>query len=148
MIRTIHPWALEDLVPIAEAFQAEAGLGSEFDAAHFMAGLHGFSATGRLFAVGSYEGEMLTGALVGILAPQLMCPVMLAQELFWYVLPEHRKSSHALRMVQAFEAWAHDRGAFACVMATFHRSDPGERLPAVFARRGYDAIETHHFKPL
>ncbi|SKA85042.1 hypothetical protein SAMN02745166_01090 [Prosthecobacter debontii] len=148
MIRRLHPWELSDVIPIAREFHGVAQLGGEFDEANFMAHLNRFRMDGRLYAVGSYIEDRLVGALVGILAPHFMCRIFLAQELFWYVMPEHRAGSESLRMVKDFEAWARERKAFACIMATFHNADPDQRLPAVFERLGFPAIETHHFKPL
>lgn len=84
----------------------------------------------------------------GVLAAQAgllpIAPVKAATELIWWIEPAHRGRS-ALAMLDAYEAWARERG---CVFANMVGlgSDP---LPArLYERRGYIAAERHFMKPL
>lgn len=150
MIRRLQPWELDAALPIARAFHAESGLGSDFDASHFMAGLENWSASGSLYLCASSPDGRLSnvhGCLCGILAPHFMTGEVLANELFWFILPEHRGGKDAIRMLDDFEAWAREHGATHLIMASFARGTP-ETVNRLYQRRGFDPIETHHLKPL
>ena len=84
----------------------------------------------------------------GVLAAQAgflpTAPIKAASELIWWIEPAHRGKA-AIQMLDAYEAWARDRG---CVLASMVGlgSDP---LPGkLYERRGYTAAERHFMKPL
>lgn len=84
----------------------------------------------------------------GVLAAQAgllpIAPVKAATELIWWIEPSARGRA-AIQMLDAYEAWARERG---CVFANMVGlgSDP---LPArLYERHGYIAAERHFLKPL
>ncbi|MBZ9653553.1 GNAT family N-acetyltransferase [Phyllobacterium lublinensis] len=88
------------------------------------------------------------GGVQGLLAAQAgplpLAPVKAATELIWWIEP-HARGRAALAMLDAYEAWARDRG---CVFANMVGlgSDP---LPArLYESRGYIAAERHYSKTL
>lgn len=60
---------------------------------------------------GLWKGEELIGLLGGMVYPDLNTGEEIATELFWYVLPEHRGGSGAVRLVKRFKEWAKNHGA-------------------------------------
>lgn len=65
---------------------------------------------------------------------------LLAQELFWWVAPEHRKSGAAIELLRALEAAARKAGAKALLMLCIDRLD-GERVSEIYKRHGYRPAE-------
>ena len=88
------------------------------------------------------------GGVHGVLAAQAgslpIAPVKAATELIWWIEPTHRGRS-AIAMLEAYEAWARERGCMFANMVGLG-SDP---LPArLYERRGYIAAERHFMKTL
>lgn len=148
MIRRLHAWEIEDVTTIAEAFYAEANMGGAFNKVHFEESLQRASAIGALYLGGRFSGDVLVGVLAGSAHPNLMSGELVAQELFWYVLPEHRGGMDGIRMLRDFETWAADAGAKHIFMAHFHSQQTGESVAALYERLGYKPVETHHLKSL
>lgn len=67
-------------------------------------------------------------------------------ELFWWVAPEHRGGSAAIRLMDAMERWADDEHcvAFAMVDITHINS----AAPRIYERRGYELCERTWIKRL
>lgn len=90
------------------------------------------------------------GGLIGMLAmlvyPYYFNPaVRMAQELFWWVEPAHRRSGVAGRLLAHAEAWARSRGARAVQMIALDESD-GASVAAMYKRRGYAPVERSFLK--
>lgn len=139
-IRRLGPWEEEDLLPLAQQFHAEAAIGAEFHRAACLANWR--SLPNRVAFALFKEGE-LVGVLAGFIAPQFMTGVMLAQEMFWYVKPEHRGGTAGVRMFQEFEKWATEQRAYGIVMASLADNPPVAEL---YKKRGYRHIESHYLK--
>ena len=73
---------------------------------------------GRIFVAES--GGVVVGMLMAVIypvwfAPQSKC----AMELVWWVEPEHRGSTIAIRLVKEFEEWGRMQGATMATMGDF-----------------------------
>lgn len=66
-----------------------------------------------------------------------------ARETCWYIRPEAR-GRHALRMLDAYEAWAREQGCSRIHMVSLDDND----VSAIYARRGYAPVEKHFLKAL
>lgn len=148
MIRRLQPWEIEDVAPIAKAFCESSGLGHPFDEDVLLDILHRYSAQGRLYAGAVIKADKVVGALVGILSPHFMSRDVVAQELFWYVLPEHRSGSDGIRLLKDFKMWAKAQKASLFVMATFHQEGANETLSKLYESQGLKPIETHYLEEL
>jgi GNAT superfamily N-acetyltransferase len=73
---------------------------------------------------------------------------VVAQELFWYVLPEHRSGSDGIRLLKDFKMWAKAQKASLFVMATFHQEGANETLSKLYESQGLKPIETHYLEEL
>ena len=56
-------------------------------------------------------GGEVVGMLMGVAAAHFHAPELGASLLSWYVLPEHRGSLAAVKLLHGFRRWARDRGA-------------------------------------
>jgi GNAT superfamily N-acetyltransferase len=100
--------------------------------------------TGAVFILTDDSNNMI-GGLGCIKGPDLHFPRTLAIETFWYVEPGSR--GQGLRLVKAFEAWAHEHGCDGC--AIVHLADSLEnRLPKLYKKLGYKLVEQHFLKEL
>ncbi len=88
------------------------------------------------------------GAAVGMLAAYAAChmlaPVKIANEIVWWVEPQHRGRS-AVAMLQAYERWARQRGCALIHMVGLGADPVTAKL---YERQGYLAAERHFMKPL
>lgn len=66
-----------------------------------------------------------------------------AKETVWYIAPTARGRS-ALRMLDAYEAWAREQGCVTIGMASLATND----VSGLYERRGYAPVETHFLKAL
>ncbi|MCW8283948.1 GCN5 family acetyltransferase [Agrobacterium sp. InxBP2] len=67
----------------------------------------------------------------------------IAKETVWFVTPKGRGRG-AIRMLDAYEAWARSVGCVSAGMASLSTND----VSSLYERRGYSAVETHFMKPL
>jgi hypothetical protein len=140
MTRIINPWELEDVIPLAQAFHAEAKIGSTFSPERF---LRTISQPGVVVFGMHVLGE-LVGCFVGSLAEQYLTTAIVAQEMMWYVKPEHRGNGQVFFMFDGFEQWAAKHNVEAIIMVNLTDGNP--RVRKLYASRGYREIESHHIK--
>jgi hypothetical protein len=90
----------------------------------------------------------ITGLICAVLSPAWYAPShTIATELAWWVAPEHRKGTTAIRLIQAFEQWAKDSGASMISMTNLQISDGGA-VEKMLSRMGYTMTEQAHTKGL
>lgn len=56
-------------------------------------------------------GGEITGLMLGVAVPHWCSDDLVVSELALYMVPKHRGSTSALRLIRRFMAWAEDRGA-------------------------------------
>lgn len=78
------------------------------------------------------------GILLAFISPSVLGPFRQAQEIAWYVDPDHR--GNGLELLDAYEAWAIESGAKLISVASLGKFPDAERI---YARRGYSRLETH-----
>lgn len=66
-----------------------------------------------------------------------------AKESVWYIAPEARGRA-AIKMLDAYEAWAREQGCATIGMASLATND----VSRIYERRGYAPAETHFVKAL
>ncbi len=97
------------------------------------------------FIIGLFKESKLCGCLGAAVTKCLNSGQLVANEQFWFVLPEAR--GDGLRMVPAYEDEAVRRGAKRVSMALIKDLQP-EALGAYYERRGYRAFEIAYSKEL
>lgn len=147
MIRTVRQWEAPQVELLAREFHDLADCGTTFSSRRFWETIRSMELREALFLHGMFVGDVLVGMLIGTVAPQMMTETTVAQEIMWYVKPEHRKGTGSVRLLLEFEAWAKKHGADGIIMASFAAT--GERkLGEFYSRRGYKPLETHVLKRL
>jgi GNAT superfamily N-acetyltransferase len=68
-------------------------------------------------------------------------------ELFWWIDPEYRHGSLAMRMFRALEEWAAQSGAHSFTVGALHAQSP-EKLSRFYDRNGYSPLESTYTKVL
>jgi len=95
----------------------------------------------RLCLVLDVDG-MAQGVLMAVASEHPFGPVWLARESVWWIDPAHRGTA-ALRMLDAYEAWAAQCGC-ACAGMAGMGDDP--QVATLYRRRGYRTAEIHFLK--
>lgn len=85
---------------------------------------------------GRARGLLLAAAFVSPFAP-----VLLAQELAWWIAPDHRGRA-ARQMLQAYEDWARETGCAAIAVASLG----GQALARFYQIAGFEPAETYYTK--
>ena len=91
-------------------------------------------AQGGLF-VAEIDG-VLVGMMAGCITEHFFGYDLMACDLVCYVLPEHRGSTTAVRLIKKFEAWAFDHGAKVISLGVSTEVN-SERTLALYERLGY-----------
>lgn len=94
------------------------------------------------------EAGVAIGMLVAVIAPVWYAPSCnVATELAWWVEPEYRNRTTAIRLIQAFEDWARAEHAVMATMSNLEIDD-GNRVASMLKRMGYRVTEQSHTKGL
>jgi len=91
------------------------------------------------------DGEII-GAIAGMAVPEPYSGDLVVSEFFWFVRPGHRGSA-GLRLYEALEYWARQKGAKTMRMVHLMDSMP-EKLARIYKRLGYEQVETLYSKDL
>lgn len=103
-----------------------------------------FIAHAKVF-VADIDGTV-SGILVAVLSPAWYAPShTIATELAWWVAPEDRNGTAAIRLIQAFERWAKDMGASMVSMSNLEAGN-GKVVASMLCRMGYQVLEQTHAK--
>ncbi len=121
---------------------------AEYDAGSFerTVGLLMSEHVAGVLLIANYDGAVVGMAGCALFPFFFNVNVTLAQELFWYVQPEHRKGAGAA-LLDGLEIEAGRRGAVAMISAAIAglRDDA---IARVYVRRGYEPAENTFIKRL
>lgn len=92
----------------------------------------------------TYEDEVV-GALVAVLSDIPINDLIFAQELMFWIEPEHRKGKTALKLVDEYTEWATKAG---CNFIRLSELDNvlGGKAGLLFKRKGFEPLETAYVK--
>lgn len=129
------------ITALARRFHLASGVPFDFDAAHASMSVAAYISTPRHLCL----VNEVDGALRGVLAAQAsispLAPILIAQELVFWIDPEWRGDA-ARKMIAAYEKWAVSEG---CVFAGL--SGLNDPLVARFFRgAGFDQAENKFLK--
>jgi GNAT superfamily N-acetyltransferase len=151
MTYEIHSLSIHELhlcAPFGEAFHREMKLPGEFIGQKFVDSWISILSTIPSTILLLRHHHEVIGGLGGAITPDLNDGRLCAQELFWFVDPQHRGGSGSVRLVQAFEEWAVSKGAVEMRMVRLLTGGDTERLDGFYTKRGYGKLEMHYWKPL
>ena len=87
----------------------------------------------------AYSGDKLVGFLVATLDHLVFSATPIANMSLFYVLPEHRGSSAAVKLLSGYRAWAKHRGA-ACIFANVISGIMPERTDRFLRHMGFKCV--------
>ena len=149
MIRHALPTDIPAIVDLCERFASEHPLSTilPFDKAYVYGGIETLIDNPTTFiAVATTTSSHVVGCIIGISIPFLYNPTQtMVSELVWYIHPDHRRGSDALRLLTALEEWAISRDALAIIMVSY---ETGSDVSSLYTRRGYVCTEHQWLKPL
>ena len=147
-MRPALPDDMPALIDMGREFFSEAGheaRGLQFDEESFAATLATLGNAGLLLSVERFGNVIGMGA-VDIAPAYWNRSVKLAQEVFWYLRPEHRVGRGG-RLLRALERLAADKGAI-IFAAVAEEGDRAKALGRVYRSTGYALAETVYRKVL
>jgi len=144
VIRQARVADLERLLPLGEMFYTEAGLPGKFNP-------ESFSGTWAMFINNNIgviflleEDGLVIAAIGGVRFPESASGRVQAQEMFWFVHPDFRRSGAGEILIVEFERWARDVACQATILALLKSSPAG--VEELYLRRGYQPLETWYIK--
>jgi GNAT superfamily N-acetyltransferase len=113
MIREADHTDIERLVLLGSFMHRESPRfsGLTFDAGRLATTLGNVIDSPQGFAWVAESRGLVVGGLMGLLTPHWFSPDLTACDLALFMLPEHRGTMAPTRLLNAYVAWAHDRGA-------------------------------------
>lgn len=147
-ITKIHEGTLPDVRRIGEEFTASVNYpgGFVYEAFADAWKLALKFGIGEIFCARNDQGDVI-GLLGGHFAKDPFNGALIAAEQFWFVLPEARGTSAAMRLLDAFEVEAKSRGVKKILMVRLEGAF-AEILDKVYVRRGYVAVERTYAKEI
>lgn len=135
-VRTADAGDVAGVVALARAMHAESPVYRvrPFDPHKTAATFLGALPAGGAFVAES--GGRIVGLMVGYLAEDFFGSAVIAGEYALYVLPEARGGTSAVRLLEAFEAWARRAGAVGGFLGVTAGIDD-ERVAALYMKLGY-----------
>lgn len=143
-IRPTRTWEYHWIIDLARQFHAEANLGGNFDPEGLLEFLKGLHEQRKLVQFIAVKGDEVLGCIVGVKSKQMMTDVVLLEELFWYVRPEHRGSRAGLLLIKRFAEGPEALSAGGVVMARL--SAGHDQLHRYYTRNNFKEIETHYLR--
>jgi GNAT superfamily N-acetyltransferase len=107
-----------------------------YDDGHALAVVHSLIGAERGAVFVLERDGAAVGMLLGIAAPHLFSPQLLASDLALFILPTHRKGRAAVALIRAFEDWARRIGAVEVALGVSTGVHP-EATVRLFERLGY-----------
>lgn len=134
------------LEPLAGEFYASSKFLTGFNIEVFRSNWRNFIAGGKgVILLLEDSKHLIIGALGGLAYNDPCSGALLATELFWFVSPAAR--GHGVKLLRAFEEWAHGLGCESVQMVHLMDSMP-QKLGRFYARAGYEAMEIRYTKAL
>ena len=130
------------LLEAVEAFMEYYPATINFDAEHISTLLTELIASQVVLV--AYSGEVFLGTIIGVVAPHPYDPTSkIGTELCWWIVPEHRNTTAAIKLLKKFEQVMIQEGATQIAMTTTIHTPT---LPRVFKKLGYSEAETSFIK--
>lgn len=140
-IRHVRPWEEDLIMPLCQQFHIDTGIRSTFSTDSVKSLLKNH----KHAIIGAFDdGGNLVGILLGLLANQFLTTSVVAQEIVWYVHPDHRGATPHAVMLSLFEEWALANGADMIAVASL--TGGPSSVPRFYAACGYSEIEKHYLK--
>lgn len=134
-------------VPFAQRFHAEMKLPGKLLETVWLKNWTTFLSSYNAEIHALYKGEELIGGLGGMIVPDLLDGRMCAHEMFWFMHPDHRTGTGAIRLLKHFERWGAIQGAVEVRMVHLV-GNHDEQLKRIYEKLGYSCLEMCYRKSL
>ena len=98
-----------------------------------------------VFLVAEDGERRVVGALIGVIEQQIFSDAWTASVMHYDVLPEARMGGYAVRLLKAFETWAHNRDAIEISLGV-NSGEALEKLSEFVLRMGYRKVGENYVK--
>ena len=145
--RVIKAEEIEKLIPLAEEFHENEVLASwcSFDPEVWVKAWTALLKQGAAFVLISEDDDGITGAMGGLVYPDVNDGVLVCQESFWFVPRDKRGGGPAL--LREYEELAADIGVKRSIMN--HLADSrAKHIARFYERAGYQPLESSYYKEL
>ena len=141
---------VEQLRPLVESWKLQVGAtdGVLLDVEHLIVSLQSWlkAVPSTLLVLKSDQGRAL-GFMGLCVFESPLGPQLIAQEHFWYVLPEHRSMAVSGMFLDAAMAWARDQGAVQFSLTASRMANMEmERVCRMYERWGFTHYESSFIK--
>lgn len=93
--------------------------------------------------------DQLIGVIGGLVFPWYFNKSeLVGQELFWYMHPEHRKGTTGIKLLQALEKKAKEKGCRSFIMASEYTMNNHDYMETMYHRMGYSNHESYYIRKL
>lgn len=110
---------------------------------HFMKNL--LESENATFFVAEVGSEIVGIAAMGLSLNPFSEVCVVAHELFWYVRPEFRGTTVALKLMNALESYAKDNDAD-CIIFVSIECEDSDKAQHIYERKGYKKLETNYIR--
>jgi hypothetical protein len=126
---------------IGRLFYAEGTIPGEFNPEVFNSNWKNLIDNNVGTILGAWKNNRLIGVLGGVLAPDVNDGQLVANEMFWFMLPDSRGGG--IRLLKSYMKLMKSRGAKRITMV--HLADGmGNRVKKLYTRLGLEPVETHY----
>ncbi len=148
MIKLLSRNELDACVQGGELFFREAGLPGEFKREVFIKRIGDLMEANVALVIGCFDHiGKIQGAIAFSVYEDIYTGDRTATEMWWFVLPEHRGGSVAMRLIRAFEKSAKQLDCKrACMIHLASLQE--DRLSLLYQTLGYKLVECCYWKPI
>lgn len=140
-VRRLFSWEVIEILPLLHKFNEECGYGYELDEGESIRELATMilSQTGVVFV--HVVDDRIVGALGGQITTFPGTKAKRASESFFYIDPDHRGGTAAVRMVKGYIQWAWERGVNRCQMVALSSTDTEGKVRQFYEALGFTQVE-------
>lgn len=91
--------------------------------------------------------EMIVGSLISVASEMLFNSNLIAQELMFWIEPDHRNGKTSVKIIKEYVGWAEDIGCSLVRLSTVDKST-GSKAGLLFKRQGFSCAEESYVKVL
>lgn len=145
---TIETLDNKEMLAMGELFYRESRLPGKFNVTSFIQGWSCILVLkyGQIW-IALDNNKRTIGAIGGLIHPDICSGDMVAQEMFWFMHPDHRNGMTFMKLYHAFETWAKESGAIRICMAnTFNEHT--EKLRHLYLKMNFRPVDVSYFKTL
>lgn len=143
-IKIVEPCDYSILLPLAEQCCTELKR-KTFDPVAFLSTWEMFQMSPFPSVVfGLYHEKEFVGGIGGVIVNDWLDGLSYAQEMFWYIQPEHRGGDHAKRLLMRLHQWAKEHGAVETRAGHPSFGSQERAFRAMYTRMGYTPLDTNY----